>query len=241
MAKISHEASRAVFEAAERCYFDRALMRPEQEKLHTDFGLNVVSANAYINNYKYMRRGDAYKRAMNGYSTDHFLAEISKRNGNYALSLALKSVRSHIDYYERLGNGNLNNIREIVAKFSGGDQDAALIFEEFQIQVTAAMKLKSTELRNLANAQKGKPEKKIASITVYKRNPYVAAEALLRADGTCESCGKSAPFKRLSDGTPYLEVHHKQRLADDGEDTIENVLALCPNCHRKSHFGLSTG
>jgi 5-methylcytosine-specific restriction enzyme A len=237
MPKISHVASRAAFEAAERCFADRALANYEQEKLHMELGLNVVSANAYINNYKHMRHGDVYKRAMNGYSTEYFLTQISNRNGDAALSLALKSVRAHIKYYENLGNGNLNNIREIVAKFSGDDQDVALVFGEFERQVSAAMKLDSTERRNLANAQKGKPEKKIASITVYKRNPYVAAEALLRANGTCESCGKSAPFKRLSDGTPYLEVHHKQRLADDGDDTIENVLALCPNCHRKSHFG----
>ena len=40
------------------------------------------------------------------------------------------------------------------------------------------------------------------------------------------------------DGTPYLEVHHKIPLAKDGEDTIENAEALCPNCHREKHFGI---
>ncbi|MFM5358466.1 HNH endonuclease [Aeromonas veronii] len=42
---------------------------------------------------------------------------------------------------------------------------------------------------------------------------------------------------RIKDGTPYLEVHHKEKLADGGEDTLENTIALCPNCHRKFHFG----
>ncbi|MGB4922720.1 MAG: HNH endonuclease signature motif containing protein, partial [Candidatus Nitrotoga sp.] len=37
---------------------------------------------------------------------------------------------------------------------------------------------------------------------------------------------------------PYLEVHHKMQLAKGGEDTVENALGLCPNCHRYSHFGL---
>ncbi|MBC8673865.1 HNH endonuclease [Aeromonas hydrophila] len=46
-----------------------------------------------------------------------------------------------------------------------------------------------------------------------------------------------APFNRVSDGTPYLEVHHIQPLANGGEDTIQNTMALCPNCHRKRHFG----
>ncbi|MFL9918022.1 HNH endonuclease signature motif containing protein [Paraburkholderia fungorum] len=63
-------------------------------------------------------------------------------------------------------------------------------------------------------------------------------EVLLRADGTCEGCGQSAPFQR-ADGTPYLEVHHRRRLADGGEDTVENAIALCPNCHRERHCGIN--
>lgn len=70
----------------------------------------------------------------------------------------------------------------------------------------------------------------------FVRNPDVIAEVLHRAEGRCESCGAAAPFTRSSDGSPYLEVHHKQRLADGGEDTIVNALALCPNCHRREHY-----
>ncbi|MFE8698260.1 HNH endonuclease [Cytobacillus sp. FJAT-53684] len=71
----------------------------------------------------------------------------------------------------------------------------------------------------------------------FRRNAVVIAEVLIRANGVCEKCGKEAPFKRASDGSPYLEVHHKERLADGGEDTVENAMAVCPNCHRELHFG----
>ncbi len=71
----------------------------------------------------------------------------------------------------------------------------------------------------------------------YRRNPDVVAEVLNRANGFCEQCGEKAPFLRAKDGTPYLEVHHWQTLADGGEDTVENAGALCPNCHREVHFG----
>ena len=37
------------------------------------------------------------------------------------------------------------------------------------------------------------------------------------------------------DGTHYLEVHHIDQLAKGGADTVENAVALCPNCHRKMH------
>ena len=71
----------------------------------------------------------------------------------------------------------------------------------------------------------------------YKRNPDIVAEALARANGHCEACRKPAPFRRASDGSPYLEVHHHISLSEGGEDTLENVTAICPNCHREIHHG----
>lgn len=82
------------------------------------------------------------------------------------------------------------------------------------------------------------PETLTTTITIYKRNPNVIAYVLLRAKGYCERCSDAAPFIRASDGSPYLEVHHQIPLSEGGEDTIENTLALCPNCHREAHFGV---
>jgi predicted HNH restriction endonuclease len=81
------------------------------------------------------------------------------------------------------------------------------------------------------------PESYEITTRAYRRDPDVIAEVLLRANGLCEKCNKNAPFIRASDGTPYLEVHHMIRLADGGEDTVENAIALCPNCHKELHFG----
>lgn len=71
---------------------------------------------------------------------------------------------------------------------------------------------------------------------VFQRNPDVVAEVLFRANGHCEHCGNPAPFTRRTNGSPYLEVHHTKSLVEGGEDTVENATALCPNCHRKSHY-----
>jgi 5-methylcytosine-specific restriction endonuclease McrA len=73
---------------------------------------------------------------------------------------------------------------------------------------------------------------------IFKRNADVVVEVLDRAGGRCEGCGGLAPFYRASDNSPYLEVHHKLPLAENGEDTVENAIALCPNCHRKEHYGV---
>lgn len=44
-----------------------------------------------------------------------------------------------------------------------------------------------------------------------------------------------APFKNKQN-EPYLETHHIEWLSQGGDDTIENTVALCPNCHKKMHI-----
>lgn len=68
----------------------------------------------------------------------------------------------------------------------------------------------------------------------FTRNRYISEYAKRRAAGICQLCGQPAPFSDRS-GRPYLESHHIVWLADGGEDTIENTVALCPNCHKKMH------
>jgi predicted HNH restriction endonuclease len=87
----------------------------------------------------------------------------------------------------------------------------------------------------LAKAPK-KPSAVQVTRTEFRRNADVIVEVMLRATGVCEACGRSAPFIRASDGTPYLEIHHIRSLADGGDDTVENAVALCPNCHRRAHY-----
>jgi hypothetical protein len=107
----------------------------------------------------------------------------------------------------------------------------------FGLAVKESLQLPSEE--RVARLQRARklPRVRLANVIVFDRNADVVAELLCRAEGVCELCKKPAPFARASDGTPYLEVHHRQRLADGGEDTVENAIAICPNCHRQQHFG----
>lgn len=74
--------------------------------------------------------------------------------------------------------------------------------------------------------------------TIYERSAQVRAYVLARAAGQCELCSKPAPFNRKGDGTPYLESHHINRLSDGGLDHPAFIGAVCPNCHRRVHFGV---
>lgn len=75
-----------------------------------------------------------------------------------------------------------------------------------------------------------------ASGRSYSRSEIVKRYALRDADGVCQGCGEDAPFVG-TDGEPFLEVHHLYRRSDGGADDPDNVLALCPNCHRRVHYG----
>jgi hypothetical protein len=90
--------------------------------------------------------------------------------------------------------------------------------------------------RRLAAAPRIPERVQIISVG-YRRNADVIVAVLNRANGVCERCRKNAPFVRRLDGTPFLEVHHRTPLSEGGEDTTENALALCPNCHREVHHG----
>lgn len=79
----------------------------------------------------------------------------------------------------------------------------------------------------------------LATKEFRKGSTQIRDYAKLRARGICENCGKAAPFKDKN-GEMFLEVHHINRLADDGPDIPENVAAICPNCHREAHFGSDT-
>lgn len=105
-------------------------------------------------------------------------------------------------------------------------------------QVKKSLSDSSEERRKRLITANKKPEVIQIVSKGYKRNPDVIAEVLIRAKGICERCKSKAPFIRKKDNSPYLEVHHKLTLAEDGEDTVKNSEALCPNCHREVHFGI---
>ena len=107
---------------------------------------------------------------------------------------------------------------------------------EFDRAIEAARRDKAGRARRLASAPR-LPRQRVLVQKVFLRSADVVATVLERAEGCCEICGKPAPFVTAKTRRPFLEVHHKKTLATGGEDTVENAVAACPNCHRKAHHG----
>lgn len=73
---------------------------------------------------------------------------------------------------------------------------------------------------------------KLTKVERYLRSDAAREAVILRSAGNCENPSCLGHSRELTDaGAPILEVDHVRDLGRGGEDTPENMIALCPNCH----------
>lgn len=76
----------------------------------------------------------------------------------------------------------------------------------------------------------------------YPRDPNVAIRAMDRSGYLCENDSTHITFLKQSNGKQYMEPHHFvpmscQKLFENSIDVEENIIILCPTCHRLVHHG----
>ncbi|MDE1947387.1 MAG: HNH endonuclease [Burkholderiales bacterium] len=187
-----------------------------------------------------MLGGEVFKRSISAGGAQYFLQRILESRGSNAANNALVAVWKHIAYYESLEQGHLNKLRAVANDFIAALPEG-ISLEVSDAQFSAAVARSRTDSPEARDKRLKKanptPQTQVVTTRVFKRNADVVAAVLARAQGTCERCEKPAPFARSTDGSPYLEVHHRTQLAHGGQDSVANAIALCPNCHRQLHHG----
>ena len=109
----------------------------------------------------------------------------------------------------------------------------------YEVEVETSVNLTDLRRRAFEAAESDPTTASRVTHREYRRRSKAVAEySRARANEACESCKQAAPFQ-TTHGTAYLEVHHILRLADDGPDDPNYVAAICPNCHREIHHGVS--
>lgn len=106
-----------------------------------------------------------------------------------------------------------------------------------QLEEKEVKKLTIVELEERIINNRKEVERINLTASKFNRNPYVVEYAKRLANGICQDCKQPAPFVNRLTNEPFLETHHITPLAQGGPDTIENTIAICPNCHRKRHYG----
>jgi 5-methylcytosine-specific restriction protein A len=236
-AKVTPEAFAAAYEAAQRVLAGTVKLTDVQLAVAAKFGIAERTASGYIGCFLAMRRGTSFKTIVSADGIRFMLSRISEVGPN-DLMTALESVQRHIMYLSDV-TGHEPGLRRVHAEFVEKLREMAEFDDEsvsLDEQVMNAMADGPEARAQRLSVAPKVPKQQIVLRKVFKRNPDVIAEVLVLANGVCQSCGQSAPFLR-GDGRPYLEVHHLHRLADGGEDTVENAIAVCPNCHRERHYG----
>lgn len=80
----------------------------------------------------------------------------------------------------------------------------------------------------------------------YKTNPIFGKLAIAREYYTCEHNREHVTFASNKTGKQYMEAHHLVQVADQEQiwerygknvDCVENLVSLCPNCHKAFHYG----
>ena len=87
---------------------------------------------------------------------------------------------------------------------------------------------------------------KVNALVKFERNPILGKIAIKKAYYTCECNREHKTFMSKTSGKQYMEAHHLIPMAYQvkiwGEykkniDCLENLVSLCPNCHKAFHYG----
>ena len=122
--------------------------------------------------------------------------------------------------------------RRYVARFRGFIGSEAVRLGGSVLQAMSGSALDDLDAAQIGNVL---PERLRYEGTFIVRDEHVRRAVIKRAKGRCEHCGERGFLK--TDGSYYVEAHHIISLAKQGPDTLDNVIALCPNHHREAHFG----
>ncbi len=198
-----------------------------------------ASVEAYLEMQKKSRCGerfskvDIYRKLGTRFGRTAKAFEYRMQNISYVLSLLGRDWISGLKPARNVGTKIASIIEAQLSELEGRK---TLPVTDFEIAVREEMKKKDIPKPSGCS----KPRVITSEAGQFLRDPSVKAWVLLKAGGVCECCGKNAPFNGI-DNEPFLEVHHLRHLADGGSDTVENAVALCPNCHREMHFGQKVG
>lgn len=120
------------------------------------------------------------------------------------------------------------------------DESAELVLsknESEQNELEKYLKKTKTRKQLIEELSKSKP-KEDETITInkiqYKRDNYTIALIKQVRGHQCQICSKEIITK---EGTKYIEAAHIIAKSDKGKETPDNILLLCPNCHKEFDLG----
>lgn len=147
----------------------------------------------------------------------------------------------------RFPNASLSCFRLYLVNKNAAQEELIDAELNHSLNNSASMKNGESIIVNDNNLVKG-PRKRAKLISSkngmsYPRNIAESIQAKEKSDYKCELNSTHETFINTKDNKPYIEAHHLIPMSAQGyfENTIDfadNIVILCPNCHREIHYAL---
>ena len=100
--------------------------------------------------------------------------------------------------------------------------------------------INKTEEEEIEYQAHGKKRATTTESIKWVRDPKIRDQALKKTNYKCELDNSHQTF--IYKGVQFMEGHHLipmeyQHLFTNSLDVVSNIISLCPNCHRKIHYG----
>jgi len=223
-------------------------------KEYKDFSRVLTLLLSSCNLFKVNKDSVFLNPTFEDYFADNFIA----KNTLNTLMAHFQSDTAYSNFLYNLQNFNINlvdvpNNVPLVAvekKFEPTEQDISAVEDDTEAEYIAevdAIKEVNINEESVLNAHKNEPVLKSSKMgKKYKTNPLYGKAAIKRANYTCELDAAHKTFSSRKTAKDYMEAHHfipvsfLQQVWDEygfNLDCVENLICLCPNCHKAFHYG----
>ncbi|OJJ23608.1 hypothetical protein BKI52_04395 [marine bacterium AO1-C] len=225
-----------IYHYAKQAYEGNLAPGEAQKKIVGNGRMNSNSAVTYIRNFKHFLKGERFRRTNNTAVTDYFLQHIYHDYGRQGLENALRALWLHIEYYESTHSSRSVTHRSIHTKYHYILKNGMDAYEQSQIaqKFTKQPPSKQDLVKRLKALEKDHTETITVNNTTYKRHNYAIALIKQLRGYTCQLCGTQIKKKG---GGYYIEAAHIIPKYQQGSETLDNILILCPNHHKEFDYG----
>lgn len=234
--QIKNEYTPTVYETAKKVYSNEITKKQAVVYLFQKFGMNQNSSENYIRAYVQMRNGQMFKRNINAFSMNYYLENILLDFGNDELYKALTALKQHIEYNDDLNVGDRKKNKEIYQKYYSLLYCDFNEIEQNQIieNIINTNKSKDEVINELKKLKEFNSESVVINNKKYKRDNKTVAQLKYIRDFKCQICSTQIKKK---DGSYYIEAAHIIPKYNNGKETPDNILILCPNHHKEFDYG----
>lgn len=191
---------------------------------------NIIDDNSNLKQMGFTKKGGIAQKYLSEISIGLavFFVDLIRKESDLPVSV----VKQVVDIFEKVNNIEFTN--EIIA------------VEEVQNEEQEALDAQSNNITLDFESQKEvKSQIVVSGRLTYPRDKREVIRAINKAGYACEIDPEHHTFISNNSKHQFVEAHHLIPMSFQPEfktnlDRSDNIVSLCPNCHRKIHFGTDT-